>query len=404
MDGATCTVTYDDGDKASGLNASEIFFASHGLPPNVGKGSLRFNDHRHLNVALTPVSFGASTSSWTRPTLLRSSTAPARSDAGRALFVAGLSATLGGKDFARPDVEVDNTGKATHRIMFLIAPGSQGHGKGDVVSYQGRDGKFYECVIVGKGSTRKKYDLQIKVNGQLTQTVVTDVSKNDFTLVKAKEDGNDDVDLRGVWSGDVGSILKTLGGTFDFAISKECGQAPERTQCMKKLKRYFSERDWPYDYYWLYYSGHGSSRGGAWCLPQNTRLTFSDIYSCWKGSEAQAGGARLVIVSDSCYCGKIVDAARESGMTDVAVQGSSISGSTSLELGWEGGNFTHKWCSLIKGASVRNMSRQMEKFKLSRQGCTFHIGWQHRRQDCGRGKSFAAIQDGPFYVAVPKSG
>lgn len=136
VQGTTCSVMYDDGDVASGLTSKEVLFAPHGLPPNVGKDHLRFNDHRRLNVLLVPVSFGVPNSSRPRPTSApsfsssrrRPISAPARSDAGRALFVAGLSAALGGKDYTHPHMDADDDGKATHRIMFLIAPGSQGFG------------------------------------------------------------------------------------------------------------------------------------------------------------------------------------------------------------------------------------------------------------------------------------
>ena len=63
-------------------------------------------------------------------------------------------------------------------------------------------------------------------------------------------------------------------------------------------------------------------------------------------NQQAARGARLVILSDSCYSGQWCDALRESGDTDIAVQGASVSDSTAGDMGWEGARFT-KELSLI---------------------------------------------------------
>jgi hypothetical protein len=227
--------------------------------------------------------------------------------------------------------------------------------------------------------------------------------------VKANTEGSDNVDLKGVWAGDVSSILQTLGGKFNFFISKNCGSAPEKGMCKEKLRDFFNERDWNYSYYWCYYSGHGSSSGGAWCLPKGGRMRFEDIHECWRGSAGQRGGARLVIVSDSCYCGKLADACEASGARDIAVQASSVAHSTSSESGWSGGVFTKAWCKLIK--DVRNGMSKYElerkalpdfKVRVQRQGSSFHIGWPHRRETSSGGISYAQIGNGLCFVETPK--
>jgi hypothetical protein len=228
----------------------------------------------------------------------------------------------------------------------------------------------------------------------------------ELQLVKANTEGSDNVDLKGVWSGDVSTILKTLGGEYDFFISKNCGSAPEKDACKSKLRDFFNERDWEYNYYWLYYSGHGSASGGAWCLPKRGKMRFEDIHECWRGSAGQRGGARLVIVSDSCYCGRLADACEASGATDIAVQASSVAHSTSHESGWSGGVFTKAWCKLIKdiktGDSLLNEALPHFKTHVSRQGSSFHIGWPHSRLSAGGGIYYSQIGNGLCFVETPK--
>jgi hypothetical protein len=77
-------------------------------------------------------------------------------------------------------------------------------------------------------------------------------------------------------------------------------------------------------YYWIYYSGHGSSSGGKWCLPENTRVDFEDVRDVWKESQAAKRGARLIIVSDSCYAGQWCEALKASGDQNIAIQAASV--------------------------------------------------------------------------------
>jgi hypothetical protein len=238
----------------------------------------------------------------------------------------------------------------SHRILFCISAGEAGIGNGDTVTFT-KDDKEYTCVVIDFNVEDKTYDLQVLVNGKKTSVVLPNITKKQVKRIAAglgQKSRGDDIDLRGPWSGDVSMLLQTLGDDFGFSISKRSGSAPARDKLLITLSEYFAEHQWDYDYYWVYYSGHGSSSGGKWCLPENTRVGFEDVRDVWKESRAAKRGARLIIVSDSCYSGKWCEALKASGDQNIAIQAASVPTSTSADLGWNGGRFTTEWTRLSK--------------------------------------------------------
>ena len=254
----------------------------------------------------------------------------------------------------------------SHRILFCIAAGEGGIGHGDLVVFtHPKTSDQYTCVVIDLNVEDKTYDLQVLVNGKETDVILPNIKKKGVKRLAAgigQKSKGDDIDLRGPWSGDVSLLLQSLGDDFGFSISKRSGSAGERDEFLVTLHDYFEECQWSYDYYWVYYSGHGSSNGGNWCLPDSTKVGFSDVRGVWNASSASKRGARLVIVSDSCYAGKWCDALRESGDKNIAVQSASVAESTSADMGWNGGRFTSEWTRVAK--KVANAKKNGGGFKV----------------------------------------
>jgi hypothetical protein len=267
----------------------------------------------------------------------------------------------------------------SHRILFCIAAGEGGIGKGDLVKFT-KDDKDYTCLVIDLNNTDKTYDLEVLINGKETSVILPNIKKRKVKRISAgigQASRGDDIDLRGPWSGDVSNLLQTLGENFGFSISKRSGAAATRDEFLITIHDYFAESQWDYDYYWVYYSGHGSSTGGRWCLPGKTYVGFADVRDIWKESTAAKRGARLIIVSDSCYSGQWCDALKESGDDNIAIQSASVPTSTSADLGWNGGRFTTEWTKLNKkfqrNHDVSDMFKVGDEFQIKHDFQNSHI-------------------------------
>ena len=301
--------------------------------------------------------------------------------------------------------EKERSKKTMHRIMFQISPGEGGYGKGDLVKFTtDGSGPQQRGKVIGYDRYARTYDLQLMKEGKETDVVVPNVRKRHVRLYKEQHRGREDIDLKGVWGGDVSHITEICGKMYGFAVSALSGDAKAKPAFLKNLAKYFEEQDWEWDYYWVYYTGHGSSRQGAWCLPDRTRVSFHDVRRVWRSSSAPSRKARLVIVTDSCYAGSWVEALKKSGDEDIAVQAASVATSTSADMGWGGGRFTRAWKDALKRLQRGHSPKVAAKTGAEacrRQGSDCHVGWAKVR-NLSHGVYYFKITDGPLLFGGPK--
>jgi|ERR1712232_633628 len=83
----------------------------------------------------------------------------------------------------------------------------------------------------------------------------------------------------------------------------------------------------------IYYSGHGQKSSGAWCFDDGSRILPSDVFDLVPTSH------RLLLITDSCYSGEWVDAAKGD---NIYVQASCASDDVSYDTA-SGGEFTKRF-------------------------------------------------------------
>ena len=94
--------------------------------------------------------------------------------------------------------------------------------------------------------------------------------------------------------------------------------------------------------FFVYYSGHGCLDDGAWYLGHET-LPPNELFQLWQASvSGKSGGSVLIIISDSCFSGKWVEAANQANLPSVAVQSATDQFSPCYERTETGGVFTYK--------------------------------------------------------------
>ena len=94
--------------------------------------------------------------------------------------------------------------------------------------------------------------------------------------------------------------------------------------------------------FFVYYSGHGIEDNGAWYLGDGT-LAPDELFQLWQESlSGQSGESVLVIISDSCFSGKWVEAANQAQLSSVAVQSATDQFNPSYDNAETGGVFTYK--------------------------------------------------------------
>lgn len=93
--------------------------------------------------------------------------------------------------------------------------------------------------------------------------------------------------------------------------------------------------------FFVYYSGHGYTDDGAWHLGDEA-LAPDELFQLWQKSlSGQSGESVLVIISDSCYSGKWVEAASQAQLSSVAVQSATDQSNPSYDNTETGGVFTY---------------------------------------------------------------
>lgn len=93
--------------------------------------------------------------------------------------------------------------------------------------------------------------------------------------------------------------------------------------------------------FFVFYAGHGCEGDGAWYLGNGT-LTPDELFQLWQASlSGQSGDSVLTIISDSCFSGHWVEAAKQSQLTNVAVQSATDHNHPSYDITETGGVFTY---------------------------------------------------------------
>ena len=109
-----------------------------------------------------------------------------------------------------------------------------------------------------------------------------------------------------------------------------------------KLRQAFTRQD--VHAFFVYYAGHGCCGNGAWYLGDgaNDSLAPAELFRLWQESPSgQSGESTLLIISDSCFSGKWVEAAQQASLANVAVQSSTDESHLSFDWGDRGGKFTY---------------------------------------------------------------
>lgn len=97
--------------------------------------------------------------------------------------------------------------------------------------------------------------------------------------------------------------------------------------------------------FFIYYTGHGYRGNGAWYLGSglDNCLAPNELFQLWQESTSgQSDESTLIIICDSCYSGCWVEAARQAGLRNVAVQSATDQSHPSYDYPDLGGQFTYQ--------------------------------------------------------------
>lgn len=108
--------------------------------------------------------------------------------------------------------------------------------------------------------------------------------------------------------------------------SKHGGKQP----ILEKIKAFFEEHG---THFILSYSGHGcehtnecKDEAGAWAFQiqadKSEKITFQDIIHAWDDARSGQGPCGLMIISDSCYSGELVEQVNKLSRKNICVQAS----------------------------------------------------------------------------------
>ena len=93
--------------------------------------------------------------------------------------------------------------------------------------------------------------------------------------------------------------------------------------------------------FFVFYAGHGCEGDGAWYLGNGT-LAPDELFQLWQESlSGKSGDSVLTIISDSCFSGHWVEAAKQSQLSSVAVQSATDHNHPSYDNTETGGVFTY---------------------------------------------------------------
>ena len=108
----------------------------------------------------------------------------------------------------------------------------------------------------------------------------------------------------------------------------------------EQLRQAFARQD--VHAFFVYYTGHGSLDNGAWYLGDGC-LAPTELFQLWQESlSGKSSESVLIIISDSCYSGHWVEAARQAQLKNVAVQSATDQSHPSYDWSNCGGMFTYK--------------------------------------------------------------
>ena len=111
----------------------------------------------------------------------------------------------------------------------------------------------------------------------------------------------------------------------------------------RQLRRAFARED--VHAFFVYYTGHGYYGDGAWYLGNGAddRLAPGEFFQLWQESlSGQSGESLLIIISDSCFSGHWVEAAKQAQLKTVAVQSATDQNNPSFDRSETGGVFTYQ--------------------------------------------------------------
>jgi len=112
-----------------------------------------------------------------------------------------------------------------------------------------------------------------------------------------------------------------------------------KERVLHEINKAFMDPD--FDSVFLYYAGHGESLEGAWCFESGEMVGPDEVFKILEQSPSKD----LFIVSDSCFSGKWVDAAKNLPTQEkkrLIVQASSQADGVSYDSP-EGGEFTKRY-------------------------------------------------------------
>ena len=115
-----------------------------------------------------------------------------------------------------------------------------------------------------------------------------------------------------------------------------------KDNALRAIREFFAETS-ANDLYILFYSGHGETGTGNWVFTDRT-ISFNEVYDLWRQS-GKSESAELWIISDSCFAGKWIMAARQSRSYNsyrIQIVCSSSPDHVSYDSK-EGGDFTTKF-------------------------------------------------------------
>ena len=172
-----------------------------------------------------------------------------------------------------------------------------------------------------------------------TKEVVTRVSLDPDSRYKSSEERAANY-LAGVRH-DIDTMRELFGRGQDISelFCYNYVDAQGKQWLLKKLRDAFARPD--VRAFFVYYTGHGCKGDGAWYLGDGT-VAPDELFQLWQESlSGQSGDSVLTIISDSCFSGYWVEAAKQAQLPSVAVQSATDHNHPSYDLSKTGGVFTY---------------------------------------------------------------
>jgi hypothetical protein len=183
------------------------------------------------------------------------------------------------------------------------------------------------------------YPIGASASKNATKEVVTRVSLDPDIRRKSAEERAASY-LEGVGH-DIDTMREFFGRGQDISelFSYNYVDAQGKRWLLKKLREAFARLD--VRAFFVYYTGHGYEDDGAWHLGDGT-IAPDELFQLWQGSRSgRSGDSVLIIISDSCFSGYWVEAAKQARLSSVAVQTATDHENPSYDRSVTGGVFTY---------------------------------------------------------------